>query len=186
VKAFAATRFSATNWLGDTENDSLQRMYGISFPDKKMLKVWKENQEKAKERDHRRIAQKQDLIMFHDLSAGSGEATLMDAMAGTGLDQETVSEKTLLWDMMRPPVSKLKFLKFENDKEAKTVFWHSAAYMMGEALENLYGCKLTIHCWISSLLREKSLPLLSMRQLLPSQVSRMFPAALTRSSLQTD
>jgi threonyl-tRNA synthetase len=46
-------------------------MYGISFPDKKMLKVWKENQEKAKERDHRRIAAKQDLIMFHDLSAGS-------------------------------------------------------------------------------------------------------------------
>jgi threonyl-tRNA synthetase len=33
--------------LGDTENDSLQRMYGISFPDKKMLKVWKENQEKV-------------------------------------------------------------------------------------------------------------------------------------------
>jgi threonyl-tRNA synthetase len=47
VKAFAATRHSATNWLGDTENDSLQRMYGISFPDKKMLKVWKENQEKV-------------------------------------------------------------------------------------------------------------------------------------------
>jgi threonyl-tRNA synthetase len=48
VKAFAATRHSATNWLGDTENDSLQRMYGISFPDKKMLKVWKENQEKVR------------------------------------------------------------------------------------------------------------------------------------------
>ena len=47
VKAFAATRFSATNWKGDTDNDSLQRMYGISFPDKKMLKVWKENQEKV-------------------------------------------------------------------------------------------------------------------------------------------
>jgi threonyl-tRNA synthetase len=71
IKAFAATRHSATSWLGDTDNDSLQRMYGISFPDKKMLKVWKENQEKAKERDHRRIAQKQDLVMFHDLSAGS-------------------------------------------------------------------------------------------------------------------
>jgi alanyl-tRNA synthetase len=49
VKAFAATRHSATNWLGDTNNDTLQRMYGISFPDKKMLKVWKENQEKVRE-----------------------------------------------------------------------------------------------------------------------------------------
>eukprot|EP00804_Cyclotella_cryptica_P019901 CCRYP_007831-RB/>CCRYP_007831-RB protein AED:0.00 eAED:0.00 QI:101/1/1/1/1/1/2/1448/407 len=47
IKAFAATRHSATNWLGDTENDSLQRMYGISFPDKKMLKAWQENQEKV-------------------------------------------------------------------------------------------------------------------------------------------
>jgi len=71
VKAFAATRHSSTNWLGDTDNDTLQRMYGISFPDKKMLKVWKENQEKAKERDHRRIMTKQELIIFSDLSAGS-------------------------------------------------------------------------------------------------------------------
>ena len=47
VKAFSTTRHSATNWLGDTDNDSLQRMYGISFPDKKMLKIWKENQEKV-------------------------------------------------------------------------------------------------------------------------------------------
>ena len=47
VKAFAATRHSATNWLGDTDNDTLQRIYGISFPDKKMLKIWEENQEKV-------------------------------------------------------------------------------------------------------------------------------------------
>jgi threonyl-tRNA synthetase len=53
IKAFATTRHSATNWLGDTDNDTLQRMYGISFPDKKMLKVWKENQEKV--REHRRF-----------------------------------------------------------------------------------------------------------------------------------
>lgn len=52
IKAFAATRHSATNWLGDTENDSLQRMYGISFPDKKMLKAWQENQEKVKIHSH--------------------------------------------------------------------------------------------------------------------------------------
>lgn len=47
VKAFATTRHSATNWLGDTDNDSLQRMYGISFPDKKQLKAWQENMEKV-------------------------------------------------------------------------------------------------------------------------------------------
>jgi threonyl-tRNA synthetase len=47
IKAFAATRHSSTYWLADADNDTLQRMYGISFPDKKMLKVWKENQEKV-------------------------------------------------------------------------------------------------------------------------------------------
>lgn len=47
VKAFATTRASSTYWLGDAENESLQRLYGVSFPDKKMLKVWKENQEKV-------------------------------------------------------------------------------------------------------------------------------------------
>lgn len=75
-----------------------------------------------------------------------GEDTLMDAMADAGIDQEA-SDKTFLWDMTRPlvgHVSKLEFLKFDADQDAKTVFWHSSAHMLGEALEHLYGCKLTI------------------------------------------
>lgn len=48
IKAFATTRHSASYWLGDAENDTLQRVYGISFPDKKQLKVWKENMEKVR------------------------------------------------------------------------------------------------------------------------------------------
>ena len=46
-------------------------MYGIAFPDKKMLKAWKENQALAKARDHRLIGKKQELFFFHDLSPGS-------------------------------------------------------------------------------------------------------------------
>lgn len=71
VKAFAAAKHSAAYWLGDAENDSLQRLYGISFPDKKQLKVWQEMMEKAKERDHRRVGTKQELFFFHELSPGS-------------------------------------------------------------------------------------------------------------------
>ena len=77
-----------------------------------------------------------------------GEDMLSDAMADGGVEQEQQQEKTvLLWDMMRPfvgPVAKLELLKFEGDTDAKTVFWHSSAHMMGEALEHLYGSKLTI------------------------------------------
>ena len=76
-----------------------------------------------------------------------GEDTLMDAMADGGVEQGAADNKVMLWDMMRPlvgPVAKLELLKFADDTDAKTVFWHSSAHMMGEALEHLYGCKLTI------------------------------------------
>jgi threonyl-tRNA synthetase len=82
-----------------------------------------------------------------------GEDTLADAMADGGVEQDGADgessgpAKVFLWDMMRPlvgPVSKLELLKFNDDRDAKTVFWHSSAHMMGEALEHLYGCKLTI------------------------------------------
>ena len=39
IKAFSVLRTSGTNWLGKPENDQLQRVYGVSFPDKKMLKI---------------------------------------------------------------------------------------------------------------------------------------------------
>lgn len=37
VKAFKCMKNAACNWLNDVKNDSLQRLYGISFPDKKQL-----------------------------------------------------------------------------------------------------------------------------------------------------
>ena len=57
------------------------------------------------------------------------------------------SGKTMLWDMTRPlvgDVAKLEFCKFDDDRDAKTAFWHSSAHMLGEALEHLFGSKLTI------------------------------------------
>lgn len=35
--------------------ETLQRIYGISFPDPKMLKEWEKFQEDAKNRDHRKL-----------------------------------------------------------------------------------------------------------------------------------
>ena len=35
--------------------ETLQRIYGISFPDPKLLKEWEKFQEEAKNRDHRKI-----------------------------------------------------------------------------------------------------------------------------------
>merc|ERR1711871_1478266 len=71
VKAFATVKSSSTNWLGQVTNDPLQRLYGISFPEKAQLKQWQEFQEKAKQRDHRLLGTKQDLFFFHQQSPGS-------------------------------------------------------------------------------------------------------------------
>lgn len=46
---------SAAYWLGDAKNDSLQRIYGVSFPDKKQMTEYKTLLAEAARRDHRRI-----------------------------------------------------------------------------------------------------------------------------------
>jgi threonyl-tRNA synthetase len=64
-----------------------------------------------------------------------------------GADGNSNNNMTFLWDMTRPlvgTVAKLEFLKFDDHTDAKTVFWHSSAHIMGEALEHAFGSKLTI------------------------------------------
>lgn len=57
-------------WRAKSENPSLQRVYGISFPDKKQLKEYKHLIAEAAKRDHRLLGVKQELIMFSQLSPG--------------------------------------------------------------------------------------------------------------------
>ncbi|KAJ8304580.1 hypothetical protein KUTeg_018163 [Tegillarca granosa] len=71
IKAFAVTKNSSTYWEGKADAESLQRIYGISFPDTKQLKEWKFQQEEAAKRDHRKIGREQELFFFHELSPGS-------------------------------------------------------------------------------------------------------------------
>jgi threonyl-tRNA synthetase len=52
-------------------NVSVQRVYGISFPDKNQLKDWENAKLEAEKRDHRRIGKDQKLFMFHPYSPGS-------------------------------------------------------------------------------------------------------------------
>ncbi|KAJ8601781.1 hypothetical protein CTAYLR_006840 [Chrysophaeum taylorii] len=71
VKAFEVVRSSAAYWLGDAENDTLQRVYGIAFPDKKDLVKWRQRMAEAAKRDHRRVGLNQKLFFFDPLSPGS-------------------------------------------------------------------------------------------------------------------
>uniref|UniRef100_H2YMU7 threonine--tRNA ligase n=1 Tax=Ciona savignyi TaxID=51511 RepID=H2YMU7_CIOSA len=80
IKSFQLYKNSATYWEGKADMESLQRIYGISFPDKKELKEWQnslngqnlnEFVEEAKQRDHRKIGKEQELFFFHEHSPGS-------------------------------------------------------------------------------------------------------------------
>lgn len=71
IKAMKIHKNSSTYWEGKADMETLQRIYGISFPDPKMLKEWEKFQEEAKNRDHRKLGREQDLFFFHDLSPGS-------------------------------------------------------------------------------------------------------------------
>lgn len=70
VKAMMCKGTGQAYWRAKADNASLQRVYGISFPDKKLLKEHKAMMEEAARRDHRVIAVKQELIMFNQLSPG--------------------------------------------------------------------------------------------------------------------
>ncbi|KAF8579070.1 tars protein [Ramaria rubella] len=72
IKAFSVLKSSASYFLGDQNNDSLQRVYGISFPDTKQLAEYKAFLAEAAKRDHRKIGKDQELFFFHELSPGSG------------------------------------------------------------------------------------------------------------------
>ncbi|XP_029663792.1 threonine--tRNA ligase, cytoplasmic isoform X2 [Formica exsecta] len=71
IKALKVTKNSSTYWEGNANAESLQRVYGISFPDAKQLKEWEKFQEEAAKRDHRKIGKEQELFFFHELSPGS-------------------------------------------------------------------------------------------------------------------
>ncbi|XP_054858826.1 threonine--tRNA ligase 2, cytoplasmic [Eublepharis macularius] len=71
IKSLKIIKNSSTYWEGKASMETLQRIYGISFPDNKMMKEWEKFQEEAKNRDHRKIGKEQELFFFHDLSPGS-------------------------------------------------------------------------------------------------------------------
>lgn len=71
IKSFAILKNSASYFLGDAKNDSLQRVYGISFPDKKQMTEYKLFLAEAAKRDHRKLGIAQELFFFNELSPGS-------------------------------------------------------------------------------------------------------------------
>ncbi|RDL30423.1 Uncharacterized protein BP5553_10301 [Venustampulla echinocandica] len=71
IKAFAILKNSSAYWLGISANESLQRIAGVSFPEKKLLEKHKKYLLEAAKRNHRKIGQDQKLFFFDAVSPGS-------------------------------------------------------------------------------------------------------------------
>ncbi len=71
VKYFKLLTVAASYWKGDENRESMQRIYGISFPEKKELEDYLHFLQEAKERDHRTLGTKLDFFSIHP-EYGSG------------------------------------------------------------------------------------------------------------------
>lgn len=67
IKAIKVTAVSSAYWRGDTTRPMMTRVYGITFPKKKLLDEYIQLMEEAKRRDHRKIGREMELFMFSDL-----------------------------------------------------------------------------------------------------------------------
>ena len=66
IKAVKLMSIAGAFWRGDATKDQMQRLYGISYPKKKMLDEYLVMLEEAKKRDHRRIGKEMELFMFSE------------------------------------------------------------------------------------------------------------------------
>lgn len=71
IKSIKLLKIAGSYWKGNSDNKMLTRIYGISFPDKKMMKEYLYKLEEAKKNDHRIIGKNLDLFSFHEEAPGS-------------------------------------------------------------------------------------------------------------------
>ena len=71
IKAIKLTSVAGAYWRGDEKRKMMTRIYGITFPKKKMLDEYLALLEEAKKRDHRKIGKELELFMFSD-TVGKG------------------------------------------------------------------------------------------------------------------
>jgi len=71
IKAFKVTKASGAYWRADVKNRQLQRVYGIAFPEQKMLDEYLKCVEEAEKRDHRKIGRALDLFSIHEEAPGA-------------------------------------------------------------------------------------------------------------------
>lgn len=68
IKYFKLLSVAGAYWKGDPKNKPMQRVYGISFPKKKLLDEYLVQLEEAKKRDHRKLGKELELFFFNEIA----------------------------------------------------------------------------------------------------------------------
>jgi threonyl-tRNA synthetase len=94
--SFMLSNVAGAYWQGDENNQMLTRVYGIAFESKEDLEKYKDQQEEAKKRDHRKIGKELDLFAFSPL-VGSGLPLFTPK--GNIMRKEL---EEFVWELMKP------------------------------------------------------------------------------------
>ncbi|MCS6591358.1 threonine--tRNA ligase [Bacillus cereus] len=70
LKAFQLTHVSGAYWRGDSNNQVLQRIYGVAFSSQKELEEYLHFVEEATKRNHRKLGNELELFMFSEEAPG--------------------------------------------------------------------------------------------------------------------
>jgi threonyl-tRNA synthetase len=70
VKSVKLLTIAGAYWRGDSKNQQLTRIYGITFPKPKDLEEYLVRLEEARKRDHRRVGKEMDMFSFHEEGPG--------------------------------------------------------------------------------------------------------------------
>ncbi|WP_336881365.1 threonine--tRNA ligase [Priestia koreensis] len=95
VKAFKLTKVSGAYWRGNSDNQMLQRVYGVAFRSQKQLNEYLMFLEEAAKRDHRKLGNELELFMFSDEAPGMPFYLAKGQMVKNQLEQflRSVQEK---------------------------------------------------------------------------------------------
>ena len=95
VKAFKLTKVSGAYWRGNSDNQMLQRVYGVAFRSQKQLNEYVLFLEEAAKRDHRKLGNELELFMFSDEAPGMPFYLAKGQMVKNQLEQflRSVQEK---------------------------------------------------------------------------------------------
>ncbi len=130
VKALKLLSIAGAYWRGDENNKMLQRIYGTSFPKKKLLEEYLHRLEEAKKRDHRKLGK--ELKLFTILEEGPGFPFFLP---------KGMELKNTLMDYWREVHRKAGYVEVETPIILNRKLWETSGHWY-HYKENMYTLKI--------------------------------------------